>query len=144
MTTEILQSHHVGHSEAMFPKLPPLEDDQVKITIHFTKIEAVREADSQFNDVRFPIDMNIGEAVRRLDNTAIINFSIIVATDPKIAFFEVKCEAMIKGSPEKLHALTIPGENSQPPAIWKDIYREAMTIVSILTRVFSIPSPPPI
>lgn len=140
MTTEILQST-VQISETNTSNLST--NDKVKVTIHFTKIEAIREGDNQFNEIRYPIDMNVGEAIRRLDNSAIINFSIRVATDPKVAVFEAKGEAIVKGSVESIHSLTLPEGNSPPP-IWKDVYREAMAVISILSRFFNIPAPPSI
>jgi len=118
-------------------------EDKVKVSIHFTKIEALREGDGVFSEIRYPIDMNVGEAIRRLDNSAIIHFTIRVSTDPKIAVMEVKGEAIIRGPVEGLHRLTLPEGNSPPP-IWKEIYREAMVAVSLLSKFFEIPAPPTI
>ena len=118
-------------------------DGNVKVSIRFTRIEAIREGDSAFNELRYPIDMNVGEAIKRPDNSAIIHFSIKVATSPKIALFLVEGDAIIKGPAGNIHGLTVSEENSPPP-IWKDIYREAMTVVTTFSNLFSIPPPPPI
>ena len=118
-------------------------EDSVKVSIRFTKIEAVREGDSPFNELQYPIDMNVSEAIKRPDNSAIIHFSIKVATDPKIALFLVEGDAIIKGPAGSIHSLTVPEENS-PPLIWKAIYREAMIVVTTFSNLFNIPPPPPI
>jgi hypothetical protein len=118
-------------------------DDSVKVSIRFTKIEAIREGDSAFNELQYPIDMNVGEAIKRPDNSAIVHFSIKVATNPKIALFLVEGDAIIKGPAGSIHSLTVPEENSPPP-IWKAIYREAMIVVTTFSNLFNIPPPPSI
>lgn len=119
------------------------EDDSVKVSIRFTKMEAIREGDSAFNELQYPIDMNVSEAIKRPDNSAIIHFSIKVATSPKIALFLVEGDAIIKGPAGSIHSLTVPEENSPPP-IWKAVYREAMTVVTTFSNLFNIPPPPSI
>jgi hypothetical protein len=114
-------------------------NEKVKVSIQFTKIEAIREDNKRFNEISYPTDINLDEAIR-LDNCVIINFSIRVASDPKVAVFEVKGEATVRGSDESTHSLTFPEGNSPPP-VWKDIYREAMVVISILSRFLDIPAP---
>ncbi len=115
----------------------------MKVSIQFTKIEAIREGDKQFSEISYPTDMNLGEVTRRLDNCVTMNFSIKVASDPKVAVFEVKGEAIVRGSDESIRSLTLPEGNSPPP-VWKDVYREAMVVISILSRFLNIPEPPSI
>ncbi|MCJ7630810.1 hypothetical protein MUP77_00180 [Candidatus Bathyarchaeota archaeon] len=118
-------------------------NEKVNVSIQFTKIEAIREGDKQFSEISYPTDMNLGEAIRRLDNCVTMNFSIKVASDPKVAVFEVKGEAIVRGSDESIRSLTLPEGNSPPP-VWKDVYREAMVVISILSRFLNIPEPPSI
>ncbi len=118
-------------------------DDNVKVSVHFTKIEAAREGDDPFNELQYPIDVSVDEAIRRPDNSAIVRFSIKVATNPKVAFFLVEGDAIIRGPAENIHDLTVPEENSPPP-IWKTIYREAMTVTTTLSNLFNLPPPPAI
>jgi len=118
-------------------------DDGVKVSIRFTRIEAIREGDGPFNELQYPIDMNVSQAIERPDNSAIIHFSIKVATNPKIVLFLVEGEAMVKGPAGSIHSLTVPEGNSPPP-IWKAVYREAVTVVATLSNLFSIPAPPSI
>jgi len=104
-------------------------------------MEAIREGDSPFDELQYPIDMKVGEAVKRPDNSAVVHFSIRAATNPKIALFLVEGNAMVKGPVGSIHTLTVSEENSPPP-IWKAIYREAMAAVSTLSNLFNIPPPP--
>jgi len=111
------------------------------IKVRFTYIEAIRQSDTHFTDIEYPVDMNLGEAVRKLDGTAVIQFSLRVATNPNIAVFAVKGEATLKGSVETVQKLTIPEKNSPPP-IWREIYQEAIATITFLARFLEIPPPP--
>jgi len=115
-------------------------NEKVKVSIQFTKIEAIREGDTQFGEISYPADMNLGKAIRRPDNSIIINFSIKVASDPKVAVFKVNGEAIVRGSDESIRSITLP-EGDSPPPVWKDVYREAMVVISILSRFLDIPAP---
>jgi hypothetical protein len=124
-------------------KVMNVSTDDMKVSIRFTKIEALREGESPFTKLQYPIDMKVGEAVKRPDSSATIHFSIKTATDPKIALFLVEGDAMIKGTADSIYRLTFPEEDSPPP-IWKTICREAMAAVTTLSNLFNIPAPPPI
>ena len=117
------------------------QDSGLDVKIRFTYIEAIKESDGQFGNLEYPIDMNLGEATRKLDGTAIIGFSLRVATSPQIAIFAVKGEATIKGSAEKVQKITIP-ESGSPPAIWREIYQESISTVIFLARFLGVPPPP--
>jgi len=119
------------------------KEDDVEVSIHLIKIEAIREGDSPFKALQYPIDMKVGEAIKRPDNSAIIHFSIKVATNPKIVAFLVEGDAVISGIAEHFDILTVP-EASSPPPIWKAIYKETMGVVSTLSSLFNIPAPPSI
>ncbi len=119
----------------------PQQDSDISVKLRFTYIEAIKESDSSFANIEYPVDMNIGEAVRKIDGTTIIQFSLRVATAPKVAIFAVKGEAALKGPQEKIQKATLPDKNS-PPAIWKEIYQEAISTVTFLARILSIPPPP--
>lgn len=118
---------------------PP--SDNVEVKVRFTYIEAIRETDIKSINLEYPVDMNLGEAVRKLDGTAVIGFSLRVATNPKIAIFAVKGEATIKGPTEKVQKATIP-ENNAPPLIWRTIYQESISTVTFLARFLGVPPPP--
>jgi len=116
-------------------------DNDLEIKVRFTYIEAIKETDTQFGNLEYPVDMNLSEATRKLDGTAIIGFSLRVATAPQIAVFAVKGEASIKGSTEKVQKVTIP-EGGSPPVIWREIYQEAISTVTFLARFLNVPPPP--
>jgi hypothetical protein len=118
-----------------------LQSDNVEVKVRFTYIEAIRETDAKSANLEYPVDMNLGEAVRKLDGTAVIGFSLRVATQPKIAVFAVKGEATISGPREKVQKATIP-ENNSPPLIWRSIYQESISAVTFLARFLGVPSPP--
>lgn len=113
----------------------------IKVKVRFNYIEAIRQSEAPFANLEYPVDMNMGEAVRKLDGTALIQFSLRVATDPKVVVFAVKGEATVKGPPEIVQRVTIPDKDS-PPAIWREIYQEAITTIAFLARFFDIPPPP--
>jgi hypothetical protein len=117
------------------------QSDNVEVKVRFTYIEAVRETDTKSVNLEYPVDMNLGEAVRKLDGTAVIGFSLRVATQPMIAVFAVKGEATIRGPAEKVQKVTIP-ENNAPPLIWRSIYQESISTVTFLARFLGVPSPP--
>lgn len=117
------------------------QSDNVEVKVRFTYIEAIRETDANFVNLEYPVDMNLGEAVRKLDGTAIIGFSLRVATSPKIAVFAVKGEATIKGPTDKVQKATI-AENNSPPLIWRSIYQESISTVIFLARFIGVPPPP--
>jgi len=119
----------------------PKREGGINLKIHFTYIEAIRQSESHFADIEYPVDMNLGEAVRKLDGTAVIQFSLRVSTRPNVAVFAVKGEAVINGTTETVQKLTIP-EKSSPPPIWREIYQEAISTVTFLARFLSIPPPP--
>lgn len=117
------------------------EQEEISLSVHFTKIEAVKQSDSQYGEVEYPIDLNMGEATTRLDGTALVTFKLKVGTKPNIANFELTGEATIKGPTELVHRLTIP-EGGSPPPIWRQIYQEAISTVSLLARFVNVPPPP--
>ena len=70
-----------------------------------------------------------------------MGFFLRVATEPKIAVFEIKGEATINLPSNKVQKITIP-ESGSPPAVWRNIYNEAISIVIFLVRSLNVPSPP--
>ena len=115
--------------------------NDIKVKVHFTYIEAIKQADSKFSNLEYPVDMNLGEATHKLDGTAVMRFSLRVATNPQVAVFAVKGEAILKGSTEKMQKALIPEKNSPPP-IWMEIYKEAISTISFISRFLDIPPPP--
>lgn len=116
-------------------------DTGLVVKVRFTYIEAIKQSEALLSNIEYPVDMNLSEATRKLDGTAVIGFSLRVATAPKIAVFAVKGEAIIKGPAEKVHQATIP-EGGSPPAIWRSIYQESISTVTFLARFLGVPPPP--
>lgn len=119
----------------------PQNGSGLDVKVRFTYIEAVKQSETQFANLEFPVDMNISEATRKLDGTAVVGFSLRIATDPRVAIFAVKGEATIRGPTEKVQKATIP-ENNSPPFIWREIYQEAISTVTFLARFLGVPPPP--
>lgn len=113
----------------------------IKVKVHFTYIEAIRQSESKFSNLEYPVDMNLGEATHKLDGTAVIRFSLRVATNPQVAIFAVKGEATLKGSTERIQKATMPEKNSPPP-IWMEIYKEAISTITFVARFLDVPPPP--
>lgn len=117
--------------------------ERLRVKIHFTYVEAVKHGEHRFSELKYPIDMSMGEAARRIDGSTKIEFSLKVATDPMIVVFDVRGYATIIGPSDLVIDITTP-EGDSPPLIWKKIYQETMATIAFLSRFFEIPPPPTI
>ena len=106
-------------------------EELLKVKIHFTYVEAVKHGEHRFSELKYPIDMSMGEAARRIDGSTKIEFSLKVATDPMIVVFDVRGYATIIGPSDLVIDITTP-EGDSPPIIWKKIYQETMATIAFL------------
>jgi len=115
---------------------------QVDVSVHFRHLEAKKTAmDSRFTMVRYPISIYLGEAVGSHKGKAVVPFTIEAKTDPEVATFTLKGDVYIQGLPEEIGSLVVP-KGEKAPKVWIRIYREAVAMLTILSRFINVPPPP--
>ena len=116
--------------------------ENLKTVLSFNYLQAERDANRRLRDMRleYPMDLFIEQVKLIEDRKAIISFTMKSATNPEVASFSVTGELRVEGTPEEISsALTQVDEN--PPAIWKDIYRDGVKVMVSLAKIIDIPFP---
>lgn len=116
----------------------------MKTVLSFNYLQAERDANRRLSDMRleYPMDLFI-EQVKLIDNRkAIISFKMKSATSPEVASFSVSGELRAEGTPEEISSALMQ-VNDDPPAIWKDIYRDCINVLISLAKIIDIPFPSP-
>lgn len=114
----------------------------VEVSVQFKHLEAVKNTqDTRFTTVHYPMSIFLGEAVGSYKGNAVVPFTVEVTTNPKVATFNIKGEAYIKGAPEDIEAWVVPNKE-KAPKIWTRIYQESVAMLTIMARFINIPPPP--
>jgi hypothetical protein len=116
----------------------------MKTVLSFNYLQAERDANKRLSDMRleYPMDLFI-EQVKLVDNRkALISFKMKSGTRPEVASFSVSGELRVEGTPEEISSALMQ-VNDNPPAIWKDIYRDSINSLISLAKIIDIPFPSP-
>jgi len=122
----------------------PCRGVNMKTVLSFNYLQAERDANRRLSDMRleYPMDLFI-EQVKLVDNRkALISFKMKSATRPEVASFSVSGELRVEGTPEEISSALMQ-VNDNPPAIWKDIYRDCINALISLAKIIDIPFPSP-
>jgi hypothetical protein len=116
----------------------------MKTVLSFNYLQAERDANRRLRDMRleYPMDLFIEQVKLVEDRKAIISFRMKSATNPEVASFSVSGELRAEGTPEEISSALMQVDEN-PPAIWKDIYRDCINVMISLAQIIDIPFPSP-
>ena len=117
---------------------------QIKIQVKIASILGTKldEKANCFKPVKFNISANLEELGRGHDN-ALLKFSFIIITEPKVVKYQIEGRTDMQGNMEQIKKILAPNQTTKVPMILTDIYQQVYTQIFVLSKVIDAPCPSP-